>query len=153
MHHPARFAALALAAVVAACSSGQSDMGDIDPPDMNVDRTTWMATIEPTSDAGHGGSATVWLEGDQTVARVTLTHGSAGGHHPWHIHRGTCGSGGGVVGSGSDYPQLHPASDADAVATARLNVVLDENASYYINIHQSSSAMGTIVGCGNLVKR
>ncbi len=139
------------AAVLTACASNQADTGDMNPPSVDGDGPSWSATITPLVDDGHGGTAAAWLDGDQTVVQVTLDRGSPGGHHPWHVHRGTCGSGGGVVGSGSAYPQLHPGPDADVTETAELAVALDPDESYYINIHQSTDAMGTIVGCGELV--
>lgn len=153
-----RSTALAAALLVAACSSGQSDTGDVGPsnPDMNMgdaDRPMWTAEIEATTSNGHGGNASVWLEGNGTVVRVTLNRGASGGVHPWHIHEGRCGSGGGVVGSAGAYPILDVGTDNRVTATARIGVPLDHGGQYYVNIHQSRDAMGTIVGCGNLVMR
>ncbi len=145
------FSLLAATATLAACSSGGSEMETMSPGGMDNDAPRWTANIESLVFDGHGGSATAWIEGSQTVIRTTLNRGAAGGVHPWHIHEGRCGSGGGVVGSGSAYAALRPGTDNDATETARLDAVLSESGQYYVNIHQSSSAMGTIVGCGNLL--
>ncbi len=70
--------------------------------------------------------------------------------HPWHIHAGTCGSGGPIVGDPSAYPALQTAADGRATATATIQPMLEMGQSYYVNIHESPSELGTIVACGEL---
>jgi len=54
------------------------------------------------------------------------------------------------VGDSSAYPLLEP--DARGTATATLQVELDPDAKYYINLHTSPDDLDTIVGCGDLTK-
>jgi hypothetical protein len=56
-----------------------------------------------------------------------------------------------VVGGGSNYPALTVGADGRARAVATIAVALDDDAPYFVNVHLSSQAMGTIVSCGPLV--
>lgn len=112
--------------------------------------TMFSAVLNPNGDMGHGGSAEARSSMSGTMVTITLDRGTTGGTHPWHIHEGRCGSGGGVVGQGSAYPVLEPDANGDATATANLTVSLDPSGEYYVQIHQSPSQMGTIAACGNL---
>ena len=51
-------------------------------PSFGAARATARATVDP----------------GQTTATATLTGGMAGHVHPWHVHEGQCGSGGGEAG-------------------------------------------------------
>jgi hypothetical protein len=85
-----------------------------------------------------------------THVNVSLSGGSSGGDHPWHVHEGVCESNGPIVGDPGAYPNLRPGASGDASAEAQLNVSLDPEGSYYVNIHQSANQLDTIVGCGEL---
>ena len=89
------------------------------------------------------------LENETTVT-ISLTGGTAGASHPWHVHTGTCASGGPIVGEPSAYPPLAVGSEGRAEASSRIGVRLNEASSYHVNVHRSPSDMGTIVACGNL---
>ena len=113
--------------------------------------TEWTATIRSLEDDGHNGSATARaLPDGRTEVTVTLSGGSGGGEHPWHVHRGTCGSNGEIVGSKNAYPILRPDQSGYASETARIDTALDPSGSYYINIHQSPNQLDVIVACGEL---
>lgn len=86
----------------------------------------------------------------ETSVGINFAGGESGATHPWHVHTGTCGSGGGVVGSGQAYPALRPNASGNASATARLTVPLQRGQSYHVNVHRSPSDMGTIISCGDL---
>lgn len=118
-------------------------------PSPEATRTEWRATISPQGADGHGGTATATVNASGTRVTVNLRSGS-GGEHPWHVHRGTCGSGGGIVGAANAYPILEPDDMGDATATANISVRLSPGESYHVNIHQSPTQTGTIVGCGEL---
>lgn len=140
-----------LITAVSACAS-QGDTDGMEGPDA-MDGTRFTGVLNPSGDMGHGGSVEAVAMGGTTVVTVTLDRGSSGGTHPWHVHEGRCGSGGGVVGQASAYPTLEPDENGDDTGTAELNVVLDSSAQYSVNIHQSASEMGTIVACANLEPR
>jgi hypothetical protein len=86
----------------------------------------------------------------QTAVAINLAGGQAGGTHPWHIHEGTCASGGPIVGDADAYPMLRPGSAGTATATALVARVLVPGQNYHVNVHLSPTALGTIVACGNL---
>jgi hypothetical protein len=100
---------------------------------------------------GHGGFAIVSLVPDTgTRANVTLTGGSAGGDHPWHVHQERCDSDGPIVGDASEYPRLTPDEAGNASATILLDPRLDPEGTYHVDIHQSVDD-DTVVGCGDLI--
>src|SRR5688572_11865840 len=112
---------------------------------------SWAGEIEAVGEHGHSGFAVVALlvEGG-TRANATLTGGSAGGNHPWHLHEGGCGENGPVIGNASAYPSLQPDASGNASATVTLPVTLALDRSYSIDLHQSPDD-DTLVGCGELV--
>jgi hypothetical protein len=117
----------------------------------------WTADVEAMGAEGHSGFATVTVMPDGgTRANLTLRGGSAGGHHPWHIHEGLCPAGdsepspvGIEVGRSEAYPALEPNERGNASATASLPLQLDPDAEYHVDIHQSQED-ASVVGCGDL---
>jgi hypothetical protein len=146
---------LAVAAMAAACHSRV----ETDPSTGRVDvdaRTDKKAGEEWTSDlrgSGEYGGVTGRATGREMSGNLTVTASlnglSSGGNHPWHVHEGKCGSGGGIVGPPSAYPPLRPGSSGQASATASLNVDLNEARDYHVNVHLSPTQMGTIIACGD----
>lgn len=120
------------------------------PPAQQIPARSLTATLQPESDSGITGSANVNTVTGSTAAAVTIGGAKSGEVHPWHIHEGTCGSGGPIVGAPTAYPVLNVGMDGNASASARVGVGLDPNKSYYVNIHESPTNLGTIVACGEL---
>ncbi len=120
------------------------------PPMQQVPARSLTATLQSGSDSGITGGANVNTVTGSTAAAVTIGGANAGEAHPWHIHEGTCGSGGPIVGAPTAYPVLNVGSDGTASATARVSVGLDPTKSYYVNIHDSPTNLGKIVACGEL---
>jgi len=117
----------------------------------------WNATL--STPAGLAGALQVtglgWMgmrEKDtaETEARVTIANASPGGRHPWHVHRGQCGSDQGILGPADAYPILKVGGGGKAEAEARLPMPLPRQGQYFVNVHASPANMGTIVACGNL---
>lgn len=137
---------LVLCVGLAACASGRGgaggDGGGADAP--------WTSDILALGGHGHSGRASAEAMGGGTHVTVFLTGGSAGGVHPWHVHEGVCESNGPIVGAAAAYPPLQPDASGNANAEAHLEVALEPGGSYYVNIHQSASDLGTVVGCGQL---
>jgi hypothetical protein len=84
-----------------------------------------------------------------TRATVTLKGGLTEASYPWHIHAGTCGSQGPIVGNPDSYDALSASASGMGSASANLDATLDPTKSYYINLHRED--MG-IVACGNLTR-
>lgn len=136
--------------MLAGCSvSVDPDEGvDIDAsPDLEE---RWEGDLQPQNGTSVRGAATALSNSAGTGASVSIAGADANAMHPWHIHMGDCGSGGGIVGEPSAYPVLSVGSDGNATATATLDITLDEMEDYYVNIHASPNDMGTIVACGEL---
>lgn len=131
--------------LVAGCASG----GHSDPRPIPA---AWTSEVLAVGEQGHSGFATVTVLPDLgTRANLTLSGGTAGGRHPWHIHEGRCGEdAGGPVGPADAYPLLQPDERGNASATASLAATLDGDEAYHINVHHSLEDP-TIVGCGELI--
>ncbi|MBR9990486.1 MAG: hypothetical protein KFH98_12065 [Gemmatimonadetes bacterium] len=110
----------------------------------------WSATVESRSGSDVRATVRAATASGQTAVGINLAGGQSGGTHPWHIHTGTCGSGGGIVGDAAAYPPLRPGSGGTASATALVGVQLIPGQSYHVNVHRSPQALGEILGCGDL---
>lgn len=142
-------------AFLAACASGGSGGATPRPPASGAgapSNTTlrWSGQVLGMGGSGMRGSAGATTIGSRTEVVVSISRGTPGGEHPWHVHRGTCGSGGPVVGSPGAYPVLRPDQAGNANETANLSVALTTGESYYVNIHESPQNPGDIVGCAEL---
>jgi hypothetical protein len=143
-----RIAILLLAGLtLAACSarSGEDEGGGLS--DTVGD---WSTDLEPRNNSGIRGTSGVQSLAAGAGARVSIRGAMNGAHHPWHVHRGTCSAGGGIVGEAGAYPPLHVGTDGTAAATATLNVALNEEERYHVNVHRSATEMSVIVACGDL---
>jgi len=86
----------------------------------------------------------------QTQAHVEITNAAPGGRHPWHVHRGQCGTDMGILGPADAYHVLKVGGDGKAKDDATLPVPLPMTGQYFINVHASANNLRTIVACGNL---
>jgi len=98
------------------------------------------------------GTAVMKAGKDANTTEVTVKYSddAASMTRPWHIHVGSCATAGGVFGGGKSYTAV--AGDAKGVgeSMATLAVAMPETGSYYVNIHESATAMANIVACGDL---
>jgi hypothetical protein len=111
----------------------------------------WTATL--TGTPGHEevrASARAASGFGRTAVAINLAGGEAGGAHPWHVHTGACGSGGGIVGPANAYPLLRPGTGGSAAASAEVRVELMPDQQYHVNVHRSEAQMETIIACGDL---
>ena len=134
--------AIAASLLAAACASGGGGTEGI------VDFT---AQLQPTSGNQVRGTAHAVTAVGETAVTIEIENASAGAHHPWHVHTGTCGNSGPPVGGGSNYPVLDVDADGDVRAVATIPVQLNDDDAYIVNVHLSPQAMGTIISCGALV--
>ncbi|MFL5402179.1 MAG: hypothetical protein ACJ8BF_05110 [Gemmatimonadales bacterium] len=89
-------------------------------------------------------------EPDHTVAHVDISNAVPGAQHPWHVHRGHCGSDQGIFGPADAYPPLKVEGNGRAGATANLPLATPKTGDFFLNVHASSKNMKSIVACGNL---
>lgn len=141
-------------ALMAACASGGG--GDTPRPPAAGGAAPGEGTIRfsgqilSTGTRQMRGSAAATTIGSESEVVVSITGGAASGQHPWHLHRGACGSGGAIVGSAGAYPVLRPDAGGQANETANLSVALSRGQRYHVNIHESPQNLETIVACAEL---
>jgi hypothetical protein len=155
-----RTLALVLAACVTAGSAGcvrvhrdpATGNADIDVENPLKSGETWKANITGRSMwTGASGTATARVEGNNTLVTLVLTGLPPGGPYPWHVHDGTCETGGPIVGDAAAYPPLMVGADGRAEANARLlGLKLNEAKKYHVNVHRSPTDLATIIACGEL---
>jgi hypothetical protein len=126
-------------------------------PDAQSVGTRWNGTLSAPPELagisdvrGQGWMAADEKEKDETRAYVQITNAVPGGRHPWHVHRGQCGSDQGILGRADAYKALEVRGDGRASETAELSIPLPKSGSYFINVHASARNMSTTVACGNL---
>ncbi|WP_310571368.1 hypothetical protein [Gemmatimonas sp.] len=86
-----------------------------------------------------------------SVVEVSYARDAAGAVRPWHVHVGSCARGGPVLGAASAYPLLRVDGTGAAEGKATLRLMLPDSGSFYLNVHESASAMSKIVACGDLL--
>jgi hypothetical protein len=125
---------------------------DIDVENPMKSGETWQASLAGRAGwTGATGTANVRVEGDNTLTTLVLSGLPQGGPYPWHVHEGTCATGGPIVGPASAYPPLMVGADGRAEASARLlDFKLNEAKKYHVNVHRSPNDLPTIIACGDL---
>lgn len=119
-------------------------------PRPDAETLTWTADLQSRGGSGIEGTVTALSDQDGTRATLEASGAAAGEAHPWHIHRGACGSGGDIVGDADAYPLLSVGGRGEASAEADLGVILTPGEDYHVNVHQSRERLGEIVACGRL---
>src|SRR5688572_30132924 len=128
---------------------GDDDDDDVVPVVQDHQLTANVEGLEGFEQLG-GDAQVDWTEGEQQfVAVANLTGDEPGEARPWHVHFGSCATGGGIVGTG-DYPLLMVDDDGNASATATIMFELDPSVAYHINYHLSADDLGTLIACGDL---
>lgn len=118
-------------------------------------QAAWEATL--VSSAGHTlhGTVTVTPIGDdgggaalRSRVAVSLAGATPGSSHAWHIHRGSCGSDGSIVGPAASYTPVPIGSGGAAQLIAEMPIRLTPGGSYFAHVHDAA-AMG-VEACGAL---
>jgi len=111
-----------------------------------------LAALEPYT-AITGAALVTSYPGEQAFnARIDVRGDIPGSIRPWHVHVGTCGSGGSIVGPDAAYPRLAINSDGLAVAETNVLVALDAGA-YHVNVHYSDAEFSRLIACGDLIRQ
>lgn len=149
---------LTVVLVLSACDDDDDDLDDIIDDDGVIDDVpdtfTWSANL-----AGIGiysalsGQAAVIQGADAQAFSVTasIRNDIAGSVRPWHVHFGTCGSGGAIVGADTAYPRFIIGADGTAAVTVRVALALDPAEPYHVNVHLADAELETIIACGDLI--
>lgn len=148
-------AGLAVYAVTLASCGGRQPV-EINPDAQSV-ATRWNGTLAgPPELAGVSDvRGQAWMaadpkNADQIRAHVQISNAVPGGVHPWHVHRGSCGSDQGIFGPADAYKPLDVEGNGRAVSDAELSMKLPRTGNFFVNVHASSKNMKTTVACGNL---
>lgn len=121
--------------------------------DDDDDIRRWEADLEGTpAFADVTGTALASTGESRTNVTVTIAGAPVGGEHPWHIHTGTCATGGPILGNPAAYPFLVPTAGGQDTRSATIDEVLLSVQSYHVNVHASPTDLDTIVACGDLVR-
>jgi hypothetical protein len=152
----AHSAASLILVVLAGSSCGGRQAVEINPDTQPV-ANRWNGTLATPPELGGvadiRGSA--WMgahakESDRTQAFVNISNAAPGGVHPWHVHRGRCGSDQGIFGPTDAYKPLEVKNDGRASSTAELPTPTPQTGEFFVNVHASAKNMQTIIACGNL---
>lgn len=105
-----------------------------------------VVPLKAQNASGETGTATLQDTPDGVVVVLNLAGGNAAGPQPVHIHDGSCAKLGGVK-----YPLKSVAAGASSTTVPKVTLaMLQSGGVYAINVHQSTSAVGTYVACGDL---
>lgn len=158
------FALIATASFGAGCDE-EPDLDDLDDINVPTDIPTddfqpvapqvleWHAALVDTDSTTNitGDARVTETEGDGSFhATITIVDGT-NCSRPWHVHFGTCATGGGIVGDPASYTNLTATDDGTASADVVVAASLDPNQSYHVNVHYSDAQLDRIVACGDLV--
>lgn len=148
---------LVLAAAIAVSGCVQRSLEEVDTGTIEV--MSWRATLArpATADSLDApmnivGSAAVRpaQNPSESQATVMLSNATPNATHPWHIHAGTCGSDGGIVGPATAYRPLVVDASGKAEVSITLPFSTPTQGDYFVNVHKSPTDLGTIVACGPL---
>lgn len=112
----------------------------------------WNTTLMSMAGTKVTGTASVMAgtAAGTTMAEVSISGAPANGEHPWHIHSGTCATGGDVVGPAADYTPIKADASGNGTSMATVNIAAPTSGDFHVNVHMSPSDMKTIVACGDL---
>jgi hypothetical protein len=153
----ARAAAMLILSIgAAACIRRQTDpvtgKTDFDVESPFKKGEDYKSTIAGTANfAGISGRATIRSISNQTTIALTVEGLTPYASFPWHLHDGTCATGGPITGDANAYSALSAGVDGKAQANATIGLKLNEAQKYHINVHRSAVDLATIIACGNLV--
>lgn len=148
-------AGLMVSALTLASCGGRQPV-EINPNTEGI-ATRWNGTLAtPPELAGVVAvSGQAWMAPDpkdegKTRAHAEISNAVPGGVHPWHVHRGRCGSDQGIFGPADAYPPLKVESDGRASSTAALPTPFSKTGDFFVDVHASAKNARTLLACGNL---
>ena len=139
--------------VVVPPSDTGTGSGSNQPPPVTLE---WRAAII-SNDVIHwqvtGVATALEVAGNTSfTASISLRNDLPSTARPWHVHFGTCATGGDIVGDDAAYPRLgNDASGASSATVTIRNASLDPAALYHVNVHESNLQFTTLIACGDLI--
>ena len=115
----------------------------------------WSAELAPPNGAVGPHGSVVLEPGRQpnhTRVRVVISGDTPGALRPWHLHTGTCGEQGPIVGPEQAYANIRINARGNGVAVIDLPIPFPEAGTLFVNVHESLKAMEHIVTCGQLAR-
>lgn len=110
--------------------------------------TKWTAALDPKGGSQVTGTATVEPLAAADSARASLSlKGRPDGLHAWHIHAGTCGAIGAVVGTMANYPLVTIGQDGWGTAQA---VIASLGSGDHVVVVHSGAPNTATIACGKL---
>jgi len=128
---------------------------EVSTKDENLN-SRWHANLASPADLAGAvqmsGSAsmTPGSRSGNTTVSLDLANATPGGRHPWQLHRGQCGTDGGMVGTSAAYPVAQVGRDGHATSSATLPLVTPTEGSYFVVVQASTGNALVTVACGNL---
>lgn len=140
---PSTIAIVTLAVVFAAVPRIES----LAAPTMNAAPPSGAVVVQlaPQSGSNQTGTATLTGSGDKTQVVIALNGMPANSQEPAHIHQGTCAK----LNPKPAYP-LTTVSSGQSATTVNVPLAQLQTGGFAINVHQSTTNIGTYVACGDI---
>jgi hypothetical protein len=134
---------LLAAAVVAGCGSA-TDPGP-----------RWEASLQSQQpEYRHLMGVTVALPNGVGMKVTTSIAGAPiATRHPWQLRAGSCGAGGEMLGTSTEYPPLETSAAGVASVTTVLDAALEPGRPYHVEVRASPENPSTVIACGDLAYR
>jgi hypothetical protein len=113
----------------------------------------WEAVLESRPGSDVVGGAVALSASERTRVTAGIRQAGAGESLPWHIHAGSCETGGAILGDPTAFPPLEVGADGRAEAWTMLSYGLHPDQPYHVKVHRSSEDLATVLACGDLVLR
>jgi hypothetical protein len=106
-----------------------------------------VVTLAPQNGSGETGTATITQAGPDVIV-VTHVNGAGTTAQPIHIHEGTCAK----LNPQPKYPLTTVQNGTSTTTLKDMKTSQLQSGDYAINVHKSTSDIGTYVACGNIPK-
>ena len=107
--------------------------------------TVVTVTMSAQNGSGEDGSATLTQTADGVVVLITLKNAPAA-DQPAHIHPGTCAN----LNPAPKYPLTNVANGTSRTIVKGVTLRQLTSGMFAINVHKSTSDLGTYVSCGDI---
>jgi len=106
---------------------------------------TVFVQLQPQNNSGQTGTATLTAAGDKTQVVIALNGMPPNAQEPAHVHPGTCAK----LNPKPVYP-LTTIAGGQSASTIDVPLSTLQSGTFAINVHESTTNIGTYVACGNI---
>jgi hypothetical protein len=131
--------------LVATLTASTVALAQSPPPTMSAGAAT--VRLNAQNNSGETGTATLSQAGNDVIVSVHIT-GAGDTAQPIHIHTGTCAK----LDPKPAYPLTTVQSGSSMTTLKDMKLSQLETGNYAINVHKSTSDVGTYVACGDIPK-